>query len=678
MSTNNAIRTIADRARTLHHEGINGRRPIGDFAEYLCQVKTSLTEAIGTNEANIDDNIEIATLQVADDLLTELSNHNLPREGREFIKSYGMQLLYEKLKRSGRLEAYVQRMNSFKLQRRNEVIQRVERYDGGRREGIGLFQTSIRDVILAPHAERVRRIEDGIFWSRVPEQIRVWLGESSSITSPARDESLTGEVALPDAVATSPVNDSSPAGEVIDVDSTGRTVNSFIRGDRTKTNTKKSYTTQINRFDRWLLKNNAKKSSELNFVEVNNEGNLFVPQPIMNFIRSYFYDLCSQVRAKSRQEFPFGERSARATVQALQWLFREEIRTRFNLHDEDSFKGLVWRQSIVKEFLCVVKERSDRLVQFETANGSLEVNLDFRDIHGDLHEDLSVQMMTDVLFSFFCTVKRRGVLRLSNDSHKSLVFSFLFTWSLGTGTRGESGRNLRLASSFVRERVSLGPSNVPMIMFGKIMNGGKMSGKSRLNITGCIPSVNPLYDSAAWEASILLNRIFVLKEDLDLCDPKTLLTRYLCCATRNKVKPISYDDHLDGFKRAFRLSNVVINSWITHLLRGQSRRILHEVGMHRDAILQQGGQLHDTLEDNYLQGPNNEALVILAGGLDEDPSSFVPCRYVALYNEFPSIESRNELVYSFCPIFRKVSVPFRILYSTTFEVMFSEFFFHKV
>ena len=51
----------------------------------------------------------------------------------------------------------------------------MERYDGSRREGIGLFQTSIRDVILAPHAERVRRIEDEIFWSRVPEQIRVWI-----------------------------------------------------------------------------------------------------------------------------------------------------------------------------------------------------------------------------------------------------------------------------------------------------------------------------------------------------------------------------------------------------------------------------------------------------------------------------------------------------------------------
>ncbi len=121
----------------------------------------------------------------------------------------------------------------------------MERYDGSRREGIRLFQISIRDVILAPHAERVRRIEDGVFWSRVPEQIQVWLGESISITSPARDESLAGEGALPDAVATSPVNDSSPAGEVIDIDLTGRTVNSFIRRDHTKTNTKKSYTHKL-------------------------------------------------------------------------------------------------------------------------------------------------------------------------------------------------------------------------------------------------------------------------------------------------------------------------------------------------------------------------------------------------------------------------------------------------
>jgi len=119
MSNNNAIRTITDRARTLHHEGINGHRPIGDFAEYLRAVKTRMTEAIGTNQANMDDNIEIATLQVADDLLQELSHRNLPREGRDFIKSYGMQLLYERLKRSGRLEEYLCRLNNFKLKKRN-------------------------------------------------------------------------------------------------------------------------------------------------------------------------------------------------------------------------------------------------------------------------------------------------------------------------------------------------------------------------------------------------------------------------------------------------------------------------------------------------------------------------------------------------------------------------------
>jgi len=56
----------------------------------------------------------------------------------------------------------------------------------------------------------------------------------------------------------------------------------------------------------------------MKFVNITTEGNLFVSQPIMDCIRSYFYDLCSQVRTKLRQEFPFGERSARATVQAFQ------------------------------------------------------------------------------------------------------------------------------------------------------------------------------------------------------------------------------------------------------------------------------------------------------------------------------------------------------------------------
>ena len=87
----------------------------------------------------------VATLQVADDLLQELSHRNLPREGLAFIKSYGMQLLYERLKRTGRLEEYLRRLNCFKLQRRNEIRNRVERYDGSRSEMIGLFQCSIRD-----------------------------------------------------------------------------------------------------------------------------------------------------------------------------------------------------------------------------------------------------------------------------------------------------------------------------------------------------------------------------------------------------------------------------------------------------------------------------------------------------------------------------------------------------
>jgi len=148
----------------------------------------------------------------------------------------------------------------------------------------------------------------------------------------------------------------------------------------------------------------------MKFVNITTEGNLFVSQPIMDCIRSYFYDLCSQVRTKLRQEFPFGERSARATVQAFQWIFREEIRKHYNCHDEESFKGLVWRQSIVKEFLCLVKERSDQLIQYETATGSVEVNLDFRNIHGDLQEDLSCQMMRDILFSLFVQWKTNVVL----------------------------------------------------------------------------------------------------------------------------------------------------------------------------------------------------------------------------------------------------------------------------
>jgi len=116
------------------------------------------------------------------------------------------------------------------------------------------------------------------------------------------DHSLVkGHCQLPGAVVTSPMNDSSPTGGVID------TVIDFVRPDRINKNTRKAYKTQINRFDRWLAENNCKKSEQMKFVNITTEGNLFVSQPIMDCIRSYFYDLCSQVRTKSKQEFPFGE-----------------------------------------------------------------------------------------------------------------------------------------------------------------------------------------------------------------------------------------------------------------------------------------------------------------------------------------------------------------------------------
>jgi len=168
-----------------------------------------------------------------------------------------MQLLYERLKRKGRLEEYLRRLDSFKLKRRNEIRSRIEKYDASRREKIALFQSSIRDDVLAPRAERVRRIEEEFFWGRVPEQLRVWVDscarESISMTSPVRDGSLASEGALPGAVVTSLVNDSSPTGGIID------TVINFVRPDRTNKNTRKAYKTQINRFDRWLAENNSKK-----------------------------------------------------------------------------------------------------------------------------------------------------------------------------------------------------------------------------------------------------------------------------------------------------------------------------------------------------------------------------------------------------------------------------------
>jgi len=64
-------------ATTLHSEGINGKRPIGDYLEYLRLVK-----ACHDRTSDVDN----VSIQLIDEFLNKIENLNVPTSGRMFIK----------------------------------------------------------------------------------------------------------------------------------------------------------------------------------------------------------------------------------------------------------------------------------------------------------------------------------------------------------------------------------------------------------------------------------------------------------------------------------------------------------------------------------------------------------------------------------------------------------------
>ena len=100
-------------ATTLHSEGVNGKRPIGDYLEYI-----QLVKACHDRTSDVDN----VSIQLIDEFLNKIENLNVPTSGRMFIKQWGTQILFEKLKATNKLDEYITKLRTFKLDKQEETI----------------------------------------------------------------------------------------------------------------------------------------------------------------------------------------------------------------------------------------------------------------------------------------------------------------------------------------------------------------------------------------------------------------------------------------------------------------------------------------------------------------------------------------------------------------------------
>ena len=321
----------------------------------------------------------------------------------------------------------------------------------------------------------------------------------------------------------------------------------------------------------------------------------------------------------------------------------------FKNEDEHFFKGKIWHFAAVREFLKEVVEKEGRIVTFKLGDRGVRVMSEFRDVHSELHEDIGSDVLSSLVLSIF---DEKKITKF--DKLYWLNGAFLIGFGSQTGTRGEDARDLLIGGMFLRHRDSIGPKFFSTPVSGKVMNGGKMNQQHRLNVTATINHQNPIMDAVAWEGAIIVYRMAVMNEYLDLTDIEMLLTRFLCRSHSSTKRNMSYQTHLKLLNDVFRQAGINGTKWVTHQFRGQVRRALYQMGVSMDVIQQFGNILKNVLTMSYLSGPPDEVLVKLAGGNRGEIGSFLPIRIQALYSAFRTEEDRNNIVYAILPNFEKV------------------------
>ena len=133
-------------------------------------------------------------------------------------------------------------------------------------------------------------------------------------------------------------------------------------------------------------------------------------------------------------------------------------------------------------------------------------------------------------------------------------------------------------------------------------------------------------DSIAWEGAIIIYRMAIMNELLDLTDVEILLTRFLCRSHSSTKRNMSYQTHLKLLNEVFKMVGVNGSKWVIHQFRGQVRRALHQMGVSMVVLQQFGNILKNLLTMSYLSGPPDEILVKLAGGHKGEICRFLPIR----------------------------------------------------
>ncbi len=95
---------------------------------------------------------------------------------------------------------------------------------------------------------------------------------------------------------------------------------------------------------------------------------------------------------------------------------------------------------------------------------------------------------------------------------------------------------------------------------------------------------NPIMDSIAWEGSIIVYRMAIMNELLDLTDVEILLTRFLCRSHSSTKRNMPYQTHLKLLNKVFKMAGVNGSKWVTHKFRGQVRRALYQMEVSMDVI----------------------------------------------------------------------------------------------
>jgi len=338
-------------ATTLHSEGVNGKRAIGDYLEYL-----QLVKACHDRTSDVDN----VSIQLIDEFLNKIENLNVPASGRIFIKQWGTQILYEKLKAMNKLDEYISKLRTFKLDKQVEFERRQEKWNGDRRDNIDLFNVSIQSEILLPYRKRRAEMEYEVFLNSSPMAIRKWIADDDDDDDGARcldNHDIDGADVLAEDESSAnqqtshllPKHQHRHHHDCQDSElskkrkSIRESVKDLDVKDTLAKSTHTAYKPFLLKFNNYCKRKVFPETDKLCFSKMV-RGKLILDPVAEDAILGYFMDLILMLRD---EKLNLGEKSARAMVQSIQYLIKRYMNKYFINEDENFCKGRIWHFAAV-------------------------------------------------------------------------------------------------------------------------------------------------------------------------------------------------------------------------------------------------------------------------------------------------------------------------------------------